>query len=194
MKKIINKIISNKIYLLNDFGDEQIEEIIDISPDIIYEFKLKKNMDITEIYQDVLFASIKQKAMYYLYLKSRTRYELLSKLKLKYTDKVLINEVLDWLEENLYLNDIDYALSYILSHKNSRVRNTMKLMQKGIKKADIDIAYEDVSKELEENQLIKEVEKLLENNKDKNKIILKLTRKGYDYQSIKMTIKELTNK
>ncbi|WP_067138988.1 regulatory protein RecX [Oceanivirga salmonicida] len=194
MKKIIQKIVSNKLYLLNDFEEEQIEEVIDISPDIIYEFKLKKNMEISNIYKDILFASIKQKAMYYLYLKSRTRYELYSKLRLKYSDKELINQVLDWLEDNLYLDDIDYAISYILSHKNSKIKNTMKLMQKGIKKEDIDIAYEDIPKEIEENQLIKEVEKLLEMNTDKNKIILKLTRKGYNYQSIKSTLKELMNK
>ncbi len=187
MKKIIQKIVSNKLY----FTDE---EVIDISPDIIYEFKLKKDMDISEIYSDVLFASIKQKAFYYLYIKSRTRYELLSKLKLKYTNKEIIKEVLDYLEENLYLNDIDYATSYILTHKNSRVKNVMKLMQKGIKKEDIDTAYEDIPKEIEENQLFYEVQKLIDKDIEKNKIILKLTRKGYDYQSIKQAIKEIEKK
>ncbi|VWL85169.1 regulatory protein RecX [Oceanivirga miroungae] len=181
---IIQKIKSNKLYLEND-------EVIDINPDIIHEFKLKSNMDISGIYTDIIKASIKNKAFYYIYLKSRTRYELLSKLKLKYFDKKeLIEEVLDYLEENLYINDVDYAISYILSHKNSKTKNTMKLLQKGIKKQDIDEAYEDIPNDMEKEQLSEEVRKLKEKNYEDAKIILTLTRKGYRYNDIKENLKK----
>lgn len=181
---IVTKIQSNKLYLDN-------EEIIDINPDIIYELKLKVNMDISSIYDKIIEASIKNKAFYYIYLKSRTRYELLSKLKLKYHDKKeIVEKVLDYLEENLYINDVDYAISYILTHKNSKTENTMKLLQKGIKKQDIDSAYEDIPVELESEQLSEEIKKLKDKKYEDSKIIIKLTRKGYKYSDIKEKLKD----
>lgn len=184
MEKIIQKITKNKIFLNND-------EIIDVNPDIIHYFKLKKDMDISNIYQDILFEAIKQKAMFYIYLKNRTKYELKSKLKEKYQDISLINEVISNLEENNYIDDVDYALSYILINKNSKQKNMVKLMQKGISKKDIELAYEEVPEEKEIENLEREIEKLLNKNIDKNQIFIKLTRKGYIYQDIKDTLKNL---
>lgn len=184
MEKIIQKITKNKIFINN-------EEIIDVNPEIIYFFKLKKDMNISNIYNDILFESIKQKAMFYLYLKNRTKYELKSKLKEKYKNTSLINEVISFLEENGYINDIDYALSYILINKNSRQKNTVKLMQKGISKKDIETAYEDVPEEKEFENLENEIKKLLNKNIEKNQIFIKLTRKGYIYQDIKDILKTL---
>lgn len=182
---IITKIQSNKLYLDND-------EIIDICPEIIHEFKLKLNMDILNIYDSIIEASIKNKAFYYIYLKSRTRYELLSKLKLKYHDKKeIIEKVLDYLEENLYINDIDYAISYILTHKKSKTQNTMKLLQKGISLADINIAFEDIPNDLESENLLHEIEKLKENNYDDTKILIRLTRKGFRYNDIKEILSKI---
>ena len=90
-----------------------------------------------------------------------------------------------------YIDDVDYALSYILTHSNSRQKNYFKLMQKGIKKADIDLAYTDVPENTEEDQLEKEIAKLKENKIELPKIILKLTRKGYEYSKIKKVIDKM---
>lgn len=180
----IIKLVKNKIYLSN-------EEIIDVNPDIIHEYKLRQGDDITYKYTDVLLASIKNKAIFYIYLKPRTSYELISKLKAKYTNIDLINEAVMYMEECGYIDDVDYALSYILTHSNSRQKNYFKLMQKGIKKADIDLAYTDVPANTEEDQLEKEIAKLKENNIELPKIILKLTRKGYEYSKIKKVIDKM---
>lgn len=183
-KLMIQKLTKNKLYLSNG-------EIIDVSPDIIHEYKLKETEDIFDRYIEVLKASIKNKAMYYIYLKSRTKYELLSKLKSKYTNVKLIEEVLNYLEDQKYINDVDYALSYILSHNISRQKLTFKLLQKGIKKSDIDLAYEDAPENLENDHIEKEIEKLKDAKLDLAQIIIKLTRKGYAYSKIKKEIEKL---
>ncbi|WP_068268314.1 regulatory protein RecX [Caviibacter abscessus] len=176
-KMIIQRLNSNKMYLSDN-------EIIDISPDIIHEYKLKEGMDISNIYSDILFDSIKQKAFFYLYLKSRTKYELISKLKLKYKNTEIIKEVINYLETELYINDVDYATAYILSHKYSRQKQYLKLMQKGIIKKDIDLAFENIPNDLEEDLIDKEIIKMLEKNIEPPQIIIKLTRKGYEYTKI----------
>lgn len=175
---------SNKIYLEND-------EVVDISPDIIHEYKLKAGMEISDIYTDILFSAIKQKAFFYLYLKSRTKYELISKLKLKYKNDDIIKEVISFLEDELYLNDVDYATAYILSHKYSKQKLYFKLMQKGISRKDIDEAFLNVPSDMEEELIDTEVEKLKEKNIEVAQIIIKLTRKGYQYTKIVEAINRL---
>lgn len=183
MKIIIKKLTKNKIYLSND-------EIIDVSPNIIHEFKLHANDDISNIYLGVLKASIKNKALYYIYLKPRTKYELSSKLKSKYTNSSLIEEVISYLEKEKYIDDVDFALSYILTHEGSKQKMMFKLMQKGIKKVDIDKAYEDAPENMEEEILSKEVAKLKDKGMDLPHIIITLTRKGYSYYKIKKEIEK----
>lgn len=181
---IIQKLTKNKIYLSNDL-------IIDVSPDIIHEYKLRTGNDISSIYNKILYASIKNKALYYIYLKPRTKYELISKLKSKYTNVDMIKEVVDYLEEEKYIDDVDYALSYILTHFDSRQKLNFKLMQKGIKKEDIDKAYEDAPENMEEDNLLKEIEKLKNKGLDLPRIIVSLTRKGYAYSKIKKEIEKI---
>lgn len=176
-KKIIQKLSSNKAYLSNG-------EVIEISPDIIHEYKLKEKLEVTNIYNELLFDSIKQKAFFYLYLKSRTKYELISKLKLKYRNENIIKEVISYFEKELYINDIDYATAYILSHKYSRQKQYLKLMQKGISKKNIDEAFENIPDNLEEELIDKEVLKMLNKNIEPAQIMIKLTRKGYEYMKI----------
>lgn len=183
-KIIIQRLNSNKIYLSNN-------EVIDISPDIIHEYKLKEGLEITDIYKDILFDSIKQKAFFYLYLKSRTKYELISKLKLKYKNTDIIKEVIEYLEKQLYINDVDYAIAYILSHKYSKQKQYLKLMQKGISKKDIDIAFENAPNNLEDELLDKEVIKMIEKAIEPAQIIIKLTRKGYEYTKIVEALNKL---
>lgn len=182
--KKIKKLMSNKLFLEDG-------EVIDVNPDIIYYFKLKSNMDISDIYQDIIFLSIRQKALYYIYLKPRTKYELLSKLRPKYEHSEDIKKVIDDLEKEGYIDDVDFALSYILTHRNSRQKNLMKLMQKGISKSDIDEAFLQVPREQEQDSLKKEIVKLI-GKYDNSQIFVKLTRKGYKYEDIKNEIKEMT--
>lgn len=180
----ILRLTKNKLFLEN-------ETVIDISPDIIYEYKLKQGMDISSIYDNILYASIRQKAFFYISLKDRTRYELKCKLRSKYTNIEMIESVVEYLCENRYIDDVDYAISYILTHRNSKQKNIVKLMQKGVSKSDIDLAYEDISEEIENENLELEIEKMLNKNIEKANIIIKLMRKGYNYYSIKESLNNL---
>lgn len=178
---LIQNLTKNKLYLQNN-------EIIDVSPDIIHEYGLKIGKDISNIYIDVLKASIKHKALFYIYLKARTKYELICKLKAKYKQVEYIEEVVEELEKLGYIDDVDYALSYIMTHSNSKQKNIFKLMQKGISRSSIEKAYEDAPNEIEDDLLEKEIKKLQNKNLELAQIIVKLTRKGYAYSKIKKII------
>ena len=103
----ILKLAKNKIYLEN--------EIIDISKDIIYMYSLTVDMDITDIYYELIFESMKYKALYILGLKSRTEFELKNKLKEKYDKKnfYIIDDVVKKLKDMQLIDDYEYANSYI---------------------------------------------------------------------------------
>lgn len=173
----ITKLTKFRMYL-ND------GKIIPINPDIIHEFKLKEGMDLTGIYADVEFESMKAKALYYISLKSRTEYELKSKLKQIYSNPKLIEKTLRYVDELGYINDYDYCVSYILTHKNSKLKNTIKLMQKGVSKSIIDRAFNEVPSEIYDDNLENEVIKLKKMQYDDFEIITKLSKKGYPYDKI----------
>lgn len=180
MKKI-NRLTKYRLY----FEDGQ---ILPINPDIIYYFKLKENMDISDIYSSVLYESLKNKALFYLSQKSRTKYELISKLKQISSEKI-IYKICEDLEQNGYIDDYDYAMSYILTHKDSKLKNTIKLMQKGIEKKIIDDVYIDIDYDIEKDNLDNEIKLLKQKKNDNYQIITKLSRKGYLYSDIVSKLK-----
>lgn len=111
----ILKIQRNKLYLNN-------EEIIDVNKDIVSMFNLKKDMDISDVYEKIIFESMKVKSIYLIYLKERTEFQLKLKLKEKYSkdNYYLIDNVVIYLKELNYLDDFSYACSYIRINKADR--------------------------------------------------------------------------
>lgn len=189
----INKIYRNKIYL-------DTEEIIDINKDIEYEYNLKSkiNNDISDIYEDVIRESIKNKSYFLIALKDRTRKELFDKLKSKYISRniSIINEVLDDFEDNGYINDINYAIYYIENNTKYGKRRIMSnLMMKGIDINDINTAFSELdTNEIEINNIIKIIKsKRVKFNEDKNKIFQMLMRKGYNYDDILKVFDDIKN-
>ena len=116
----ILKLAKNKIYLEN--------EIIDISKDIIYMYSLTVDMDITDIYYELIFESMKYKALYILGLKSRTEFELKNKLKEKYDKKnfYIIDDVVKKLKDMQLIDDYEYANYYIKYNMNKGEKKRKK--------------------------------------------------------------------
>lgn len=172
----------NKIYFDEFF-------YLDLNRQTIQEFNLKER---DEISQDEYRELVRRRAesMGYFLLSKRdySQKELYTKLLSKYREKEIINSVVEKFVEMNYINDYDYAQSYINSHNYSKKKMEFMLLQKGINLSVIrEILSECNSQELEE--IRKQWEKL--GNRDKEKKILSLMRKGFEYRDIQRVIKEI---
>ena len=198
---IIKKISRNKLYLST-------EEIMDISPFIKQKYGLKVNDDISSLYDDISYEAALEKGIFLISLKDRTKKELYKKLEEKYQNKNSIKKAIKKLEELGYINDLDYSISYIKNKKYGKNRITYNLIQKGIEKKIVELAYEEL--ETEENIDDKRLENLIKKNekklayknsdlkkeeylkqlKEEQKLIQYLARQGFSLDKIFEKIKE----
>ena len=194
----INRIYRNKIYL--DTG-----EIMDVSPLIKQRYDLKVNDDIERFYDEVSYEASLEKGIFLISLKDRTKKEVRLKLEEKYRNKAAILRAIEKLEEFGYLNDLDYAMSYIESRTYGKNRISYNLFQKGIDKDIVEKAYLALEEEREENVEDVKLEKLIEkkgkkvnvNNerdekkiKEEQKLIQYLARQGFSLDKIFKKLKE----
>ena len=155
----LKKISRNKLYLST-------EEIMDISPFIKQKYGLKVNDDISSLYDDISYEAALEKGIFLISLKDRTKKELYKKLEEKYQNKNSIKKAIKKLEELGYVNDLDYSISYIKNKKYGKNRITYNLIQKGIEKKIVELAYEEL--ETEENIDDKRLETLIKKNEKKS--------------------------
>jgi len=194
----INKIYRNKIYLDND-------EIMDISPLIRQKYNLKINDDIERFYDEISYEASFEKGIFLISLKDRTKKELRLKLEKKYLNKPAILKAIEKLEEFGYLNDLNYAISYIESRTYGKNRIFYNLFQKGIDRSIVEKAYLALDEEKEENIDDTKLEKLIEKNskkinvsnkrdekkmKEEQKLIQYLARQGFSLDKIFKKLKK----
>ena len=184
----ILKIQRNKLYLNN-------EEIIDVNKDIVSMFNLKKDMDISDVYEKIIFESMKVKSIYLIYLKERTEFQLKLKLKEKYSkdNYYLIDNVVIYLKELNYLDDFSYACSYIRINKaigSNKLR--YKLKEKGINDNIIRDAMDEVNSEIDLSEIErKNIQEFIKKNikLEDEKLMRKLLNRGYRYDIVINEIK-----
>ena len=149
---IIEKIQKNKLYLSN-------EEIIDISPSIKQRYGLKVGDDIESLYDDISYEASLEKGIFLLSLKDRTKKEIQMKLNEKYRNEKMVEKAVLKLIELGYIDDLNYAISYINSRKYGKQRIIYNLLQKGLNKEKIEEAYstiqDETEKDIEEEKLKK---------------------------------------
>ena len=182
---IIEKIQKNKLYLSN-------EEIIDISPSIKQRYGLKVGDDIESLYDDISYEASLEKAIFLLSLKDRTKKEIQMKLNEKYRNEKMVEKVVLKLIELGYIDDLNYAISYINSRKYGKQRITYNLLQKGLNKEKIEEAYstiqEETEKDIEEEKLKKVILKNIK--KDEKKLVQYLVRQGFELDNIFRKLRE----
>ena len=194
----INKIYRNKIYLDTD-------EIMDISPLIRQKYDLKVNDSIERFYDEISYEASLEKGIFLISLKDRTKKEVRLKLEEKYWNKSAILRTIEKLEEFGYLNDLNYAVSYIESRTYGKNRISYNLFQKGIDRSIVEEAYLALDEEKEENVDDTKLEKLIEKNskkinvsnrrnekkmKEEQKLIQYLARQGFSLDKIFKKLKE----
>ena len=194
----INKIYRNKIYL-------DTEEIIDISPLIRQKYDLKVNDNIERFYDEISYEASLEKGIFLISLKDRTKKEIRLKLEEKFRNKSAILQAIEKLEELGYLNDLNYAISYIEGRTYGKNRISYNLFQKGIDKVTVEKAYLTLDEEKEDNVDDTKLEKLIEKNskkininnereekklKEEQKFIQYLARQGFSLDKIFKKLKE----
>lgn len=194
----INKIYRNKIYL-------DTEEIMDISPLIRQKYDLKVNDNIERFYDEISYEASLEKGIFLISLKDRTKKEIRLKLEEKFRNKSAILQAIEKLEELGYLNDLNYAISYIEGRTYGKNRISYNLFQKGIDKATVEKAYLILAEEKEDNVDDTKLEKLIEKNskkininnereekkiKEEQKFIQYLARQGFSLDKIFKKLKE----
>jgi recX family len=182
---IIEKIQKNKLYLSN-------EEIIDISPSIKQRYGLKVGDDIESLYDDISYEASLEKAIFLLSLKDRTKKEIQMKLNEKYRNAKMVEKAVLKLIELGYIDDLNYAISYINSRKYGKQRIIYNLLQKGLNKEKIEEAYstiqDETEKDIEEEKLKKVILKNIK--KDEKKLVQYLVRQGFELDNIFRKLRE----
>ena len=180
-------------------------EIIDISLLIRQRYDLKANDNIERFYDEISYEASLEKGIFLISLKDRTKKELQLKLEEKYQNKAAVLRATEKLEELGYLNDLNYAMSYIESKTYGKNRVSYNLFQKGVRKDIVEKAYLALDEEKEENVEDVKLEKLIEkkgkkvniNNerdekkiKEEQKLIQYLARQGFSLDKIFKKLKE----
>ena len=194
----INRIYRNKIYL-------DTEEIMDISPFIRQKYDLKVNDSIERFYDEISYEASLEKGIFLISLKDRTKKEVRLKLEEKFWNKNAVLKAIEKLEEFGYLNDLNYAISYIESKTYGKNRISYNLFQKGIDRSTVEKAYLALDEEKEENIDDVKLGKLIDKNsrkinssnsrdekklKEEQKLIQYLARQGFSLDKIFKKLKE----
>ena len=185
------------------------DEVLFLSVDIFYKSGLKKNDEISDdrfsslLKENQLF-HIKQRAFRYLGRRFHSVSELRTKLRQKGYEIELINEVLDDLKKNNYLNDSKFAEMFVEEKIKLKLWGEQKLrselIKRGIKSEIIsDVLRNIISDEDKLNNAMivasKKYDSLKNRNVDKDvikrKLITFLNSRGYKYDVIKEVCDEL---
>ena len=146
------------------------------------------------------------KALNYSFLllkyRARSRNEIVSRLKKKGYASVIRKKVVDYLEDNNYINDKEFAnlfVSYSLEKGWGPVRIDFNLKRLGIspqlrkQSLEGDFAYNDRVREIIERKLeyYRRRKPSLPTSKIWQKIVMHLARKGFDYKLINQEMDNL---
>ena len=185
------------------------DEVLFLSTDIFYKSGLKKNNEISDdrfsslIKENRLF-HIKQRAFRYLGRRQHSTSELRIKLKQKGYETEFINEVLDDLKQKNYLDDTKFAEMFVEEKIKLKLWGEQKLrselIKRGIKSEIIsDVIRNKVSEQdklsyamiLASKKYNALMNRGLNNETIKNKLVTFLKSRGYYYDVIKEVCDEL---
>lgn len=172
-----------------------------LSVDFFLEHKIRKDLTIDEdlyklIIEESQFVEAYSKAISLLRRQLYTKFNLTNKLLSKEYSEEGIKKAIEYLENQGYINDEQYSEKYVLSRLKSKLDSYNGLLSKLINKGiSSNIAKETLKKlyteEVNEEIIKKSIAKMLSSNKDKEKIISSLVRKGFRFNLIKKLMEEI---
>lgn len=160
--------------------------------------------DYDVIMKEILPKRAKLRSMNLLKNRDMTEMELTRKLRDGIYPDEIIQIAIDYLKGYGYINDQRYVENYLFTHagQKSKMQIQQKLMQKGINRELLSIAFDEYyqNDENSEKELIKKliskrkVNILDINRQGKAKLFGYLTRKGFRIDTINSVINEIVNK
>ena len=139
---------------------------------------------------------LKTKVLKYIMYKKRTEQEVRRKFS-NIEDEDLLDDVIEDLKENGYINDDSYierAVSEFVNLNNLSLKELKyKLMNKGLKKDLIEDYFYNHSEELEQYEINSAKNIILKksNNSEEQEIIEHLLKKGYKIELVRRDMEEL---
>ena len=87
------------------------------------------------ILEEILLKRGKERALYYLKDRDRTEYEIRKKLKEGFYPQQVVDQIINFLTEYHFLDDLDFGRRYIETYGNQRSRKRLEfdLLKKGLK-------------------------------------------------------------
>ncbi|MBN2796075.1 MAG: RecX family transcriptional regulator [Clostridia bacterium] len=185
-----------------------------ISEDVIVFLNLSVKQEINDtlyemILQKELYAKAKSSALKYLQKQMKSKKEVIQKLMILEYPQVIIDEVMLFLEEYNFVDDLAYAKAYIHDKlslsKHSMKRIQYDLNQKGIKQQIIEEALFDIDDQIllyEQENLVNDLRKKKKDYECKNKyndyeikqkLMYFFSQKGYSFDKIKKAIEIVEN-
>lgn len=192
----------SKVYIDNEFA-------FALYKGELHSYHIKKDTEISVadyeiITKELLPKRATKRAMNLLKERSYTKMQLVQKLKDNYYLDEYIEAAISYVESYGYIDDFMYASDFITyrSTQLSKRQIEQKLLQKGIDSKTISRAFEaffeEGNKVEEEDQIQNFLEKkryiLLEDEKQKQKVIASLLRKGFSMEAIRKVSKEMESK
>ncbi|VTS18202.1 regulatory protein RecX [Streptococcus porcinus] len=197
----ISKIEKKKrLYLLELDHSEKLY----VTEDTIVKFMLSKDMEISreqlnEIKVFAQFSHGKNLALYYISFQVRTKKQVIDYLYKNEIDKITIDQIINDLEENNWINDTKYIEAYLRQNILSGDRGPhvlkQKLLQKGISPSLIDqhLTNYDYSPLVEKlvKKLLSKYQGKLPEKALKDKITQSIITKGFSYDLAKSALGHL---
>lgn len=194
---VITRLEKNKGKTYSVYVDDKI--VFDVPEFVLMKLDIHVGMELNEkeldlIKNQVLISIAKNDVINFVSYKMRTSYEIVQKLKGSYPFEI-IEEVINYLEENGYLNDENYAEKFIIEKKKlgklSRKALIYKMLEKGIKREIIEDKLNKLNYDEKEyaKKYANKVDKV-KNKADVLKTTNSLYRKGFSQSTIKLILKD----
>lgn len=144
--------------------------------------------------EEILYNRGKERVLYYLKDSDKTSYQIKKKLKEGLYPAGIIEQILQFLTSYGYVDDLRYAHQYVFYNQDKksiqRIKNDLKV--KGIAGEYINIVLAELentdNSDNPQIELIrKSIKKKIKNDMDlkyKNKIVMSLVRKGFNYEDV----------
>lgn len=167
----------------------------------LFKYQIRKEEGISEeiiarIKNEVLVKRAKLRAMHLLNAMPRTEQQLREKLTQNEYPEDVIEAAVSYVKSFGYINDEAYIRNFIISRKNSKSKReiVMLLGQKGLRGELVDNIVEEMYAEESELSTIKEIMRKKRWNpsemeeKEKQKMLAYLMRKGFSYEEIRRAL------
>ncbi len=194
----------DRFNIFMDYGKGE-EYAFSVDSDVLIRFQLKKGLEIDDFsiieiqFQDDIRKAFNL-AVNFLARRMRSEKEIRDYLIQKEVEEPIINEVLHKLAAHRYINDEEYAFSFVRTQMNTTDKGPdlirMELKDRGINEAIIKHAMAEYPKEDQVEKAIKVTEKLIKKSSKESQRIAKqkaeqfLLRKGYPFEVIHLALNE----